>query len=42
MMTVSCTENTAELSDIASHSDFTYLSFYIVIEKKKKKFIFIL
>lgn len=35
MMTVSSTGNTAELSDVTIHSESTYLSFYIVIEKKK-------
>uniref|UniRef100_A0A8C4UK20 Mannose receptor C-type 1 n=1 Tax=Falco tinnunculus TaxID=100819 RepID=A0A8C4UK20_FALTI len=35
MMTVSFTGNTAELSDITSHSESTYLSFYIVIGKQK-------
>lgn len=35
MMTVSSTGNTAELSDVTIHSESTYLSFYIVIDKKK-------
>lgn len=42
MMTVSSTGNTAELSDVTIHSESTYLSFYIVIDKKKRHFIFIL